>query len=200
MLAVTCQLPLNKGGVEGKVLFIDTETTFTPSVIRANAERFGLDADAVLGNIIYAKAFNADHQTSLIKQAQVACIEHDVKLIIVDSVMALYRVNFQGRGELSDRQIHLGNFMHSLTCLADTFKIAVFITNQVTDNLNAMSAFAGNVKVPIGGNVLGHSSKTRIYLKKGKDSARKATIYDSPHLPKDTCDFQITTGGIRDID
>lgn len=40
----------------GKVAYIDTEGTFRPARIRAIAERFGVDADSVLDNIVYARA------------------------------------------------------------------------------------------------------------------------------------------------
>ncbi|KAF0762383.1 hypothetical protein AaE_003310 [Aphanomyces astaci] len=42
-LCVTCQLPVDKGGGEGKALFIDTEGTFRPQRLVAIAERYGLD-------------------------------------------------------------------------------------------------------------------------------------------------------------
>ena len=43
----------------------------------------------------------------------------------------LYRTEFNGRGELSVRQVHLGRFLRSLQRLADEFGIAVVVTNQV---------------------------------------------------------------------
>ena len=42
-LCVACQLPKNKGGAEGKAMYIDTEGTFRPERIVSIAERFGLD-------------------------------------------------------------------------------------------------------------------------------------------------------------
>eukprot|EP00122_Pirum_gemmata_P010996 Pgem_evm1s10182 len=39
-LAVTCQLPIDNGGGEGKCLYIDTEGTFRPERLLATAERF----------------------------------------------------------------------------------------------------------------------------------------------------------------
>ena len=38
-LAVTCQLPIDMGGAEGKCLYIDTEGTFRPERLLATAER-----------------------------------------------------------------------------------------------------------------------------------------------------------------
>lgn len=42
-LCVTCQLPVDRGGGEGKALYIDTEGTFRPQRLVAIAERYGLD-------------------------------------------------------------------------------------------------------------------------------------------------------------
>lgn len=68
-LAVTCQLPLSQGGGEGKCLYIDTEGTFRPDRCLAVGERFKLNASEVLDNISVARAYNTDHQTSLLIQA-----------------------------------------------------------------------------------------------------------------------------------
>jgi DNA repair protein RAD51 len=68
-LAVTCQLPVTMGGGEGKCLYIDTEGTFRPVRLLAVAERFGLNGEEVLDNIAYARAYNADHQNSLLTNA-----------------------------------------------------------------------------------------------------------------------------------
>ena len=40
-------------------------------------------------------------------------------LLIVDSCTALYRTDFNGRGELASRQLHLGKFLRTLQRLAD---------------------------------------------------------------------------------
>ena len=68
-LAVTCQLPVDMGGGEGKCLYIDTEGTFRPERLLAAAERFGLNGEEVLDNVAYARAYNADHQNQLLTQA-----------------------------------------------------------------------------------------------------------------------------------
>jgi DNA repair protein RAD51 len=68
-LAVTCQLPVDMGGGEGKCLYIDTEGTFRPVRLLSVAERYGLNGEEVLDNIAYARAHNADHQFQLLTQA-----------------------------------------------------------------------------------------------------------------------------------
>lgn len=59
-LCVTCQLPKEKGGGEGKAMYIDTEGTFRPERLISIAERFGLDGNEVLENVAIARAHNCD--------------------------------------------------------------------------------------------------------------------------------------------
>ena len=61
-LAVICQLPVEQGGGEGKALYIDTEGTFRPERLAQISQRFGLDANEVMDNIAYARAYNSEHQ------------------------------------------------------------------------------------------------------------------------------------------
>ena len=69
MLAVTCQLPIDLGGAEGKCLFIDAEGTFRPERFVAISQRYKLDEKQCLENIAYARAYNSDHQTQLLVDA-----------------------------------------------------------------------------------------------------------------------------------
>lgn len=93
--------------------------------------RYGLVGDDVLNNVAYARAHNTQHQSELLMQAAGMMTDARFSLMIVDSVTALYRTEYNGRGELSARQIHLGRFLRSLQRLADEFGIAVLVTNQV---------------------------------------------------------------------
>ncbi|XP_053300503.1 DNA repair protein RAD51 homolog 1 isoform X2 [Pleuronectes platessa] len=74
-LAVTCQLPIDQGGGEGKAMYIDTEGTFRPERLLAVAEKYGLVGSDVLDNVAYARAFNTDHQTQLLYQASAMMAE-----------------------------------------------------------------------------------------------------------------------------
>jgi meiotic recombination protein DMC1 len=51
---------------------------------------------------------------------------------IVDSIMALFRVDFSGRGELAERQQQLAQQLSRLTKIAEEYNVAVVITNQVS--------------------------------------------------------------------
>ncbi|KAK7430824.1 RecA recombinase Rhp51 [Neonectria magnoliae] len=199
-LAVTCQLPFDMGGGEGKCMYIDTEGTFRPVRLLGVANRFGLSGEEVLDNVAYARAYNSDHQLQLLNQAAAMMCETRFSLLIVDSATSLYRTDFCGRGELSNRQTHLAKFMRTLQRLADEFGIAVVITNQVVAQVDGgpSAMFNPDPKKPIGGNIIAHASTTRISLKKGRAETRIAKIYDSPCLPESDCLFAIGENGIGD--
>ena len=196
-LCVTCQLPRNEGGGEGKAIYIDTEGTFRPEKLAPIAERFGLDPKQVIENVFYARAYNSDHQNRLLLQVCALMCEQKFSLLIVDSATALYRTDYTGRGELSNRQMSLAKFLRNLQKIADEHKIVVVITNQVVATVDG-NAFGGNDKKPIGGHIMAHACQTRLYLKKGLKQNRICKIYDSPSLPEAEATYSITDRGIDD--
>jgi len=196
-LCVTCQRPLDQGGAEGRALFVDTEGTFRAQKLVAIAERFNMNPEEVLDNVICARAHNSEQQMELLSDAAALMSESRYALIIVDSATALYRSDFQGRGELSERQVQLGQFLRQLTRLAEEFGVGVVLTNQVVANPDGMS-FAKDAAKPIGGNIIAHASTTRLKFKKGRGENRVCSIYDSPTLPESECTFAIGAGGIED--
>ena len=123
-LSVTCQLPLSQGGGEGRALYIDTEGTFRPERLVQIAERFGLNPQDVLDNVAYARAYNTEHQMQLLVQAAVMMAESRFALLIVDSATALFRTNYTGRGQLSERQQQLARYLRQLQRLADEYGVA----------------------------------------------------------------------------
>jgi len=197
-LAVTCQLPVDMGGGEGKCLYVDSEGTFRPERLLAVAERYGLSGADVLDNVAYARAYNTDHQTQLLIQASAMMAESRYALLIVDSATSLYRTDYSGRGELAARQMHMARFLRMLLRLADEFGIAVVITNQVVAQVDGAAMFAADPKKPIGGNIMAHASTTRLSLRKGRGETRICKIYDSPCLPEAEAMFAINADGIGD--
>jgi DNA repair protein RAD51 len=198
MLCVTCQLPIDQGGAEGKALYIDAEGTFRPERLAAIAERYGLDGNDVLDNVAVARAYNSDHQTKLLLNVSAMLAEQRYALLVVDSATALYRTDYSGRGELAARQMHLARFLRTLQRIADEFGVAVVITNQVVAQVDGAALFASDPKKPIGGHIMAHASTTRLYLRKGKGECRICKVYDSPCLPEADAMFAIHPDGIGD--
>ncbi|XP_066325371.1 meiotic recombination protein DMC1 homolog B-like [Miscanthus floridulus] len=182
-LCVSTQLPIHMHGGNGKVAYIDTEGTFRPERIVPIAERFGMDANAVLDNIIYARAYTYEHQYNLLLGLAAMMAEEPFRLLIVDSVIALFRVDFSGRGELAEHQQKLAQMLSRLTKIAEEFNVAVYITNQVIADPGG-GMFITDPKKPAGGHVLAHAATIRLMLRKGKGEQRVCKIFDAPNLPE----------------
>lgn len=199
-LCVTTQLPGENGYTGGKVIYIDTENTFRPDRLRPIADRYNLDQEAVLDNVLYARAYTSEQQMELLDFVCAKFHEEAgiFKLLIVDSVMALFRVDFSGRGELAERQQSLAQMLSKLQKISEEYNVAVFVTNQMTSDPGATMSFQADPKKPIGGNILAHASTTRISLRKGRGELRIAKIYDSPDMPESEATFAITNGGVDD--
>ncbi|KAI5719191.1 hypothetical protein M8J76_006512 [Diaphorina citri] len=200
-LSITAQLPdETRGYTGGKVIYVDSENTFRPERLRPIAARFNLEDDCALDNVLYTRSHNSEHQMELLDM--VAGMFHQeagiFKLLIVDSAIALFRVDFSGRGELADRQQKLAQYMARLQRISEEYNVAVFITNQMTSDPGATMSFQADPKKPVGGNIMAHASTTRISLRKGRGETRIAKIYDSPDMPEAEAMFAITNGGIAD--
>ena len=197
-LAVLCQMPLSQGGGSGKAVYIDTENTFRPDRIQTIAEAHGMDPKTVLDNVMYARCLNSDHLWQLLTCASAKMAETKFALLVIDSLMAPFRVDFSGRGELAERQQILGRFMAKLQKMSEEFNIAVVITNQVMSDPGAAMTFAANPPKPIGGHIMAHFSTTRLALRKGRAEQRIMKIYDSPCLPEGDAVYEICSKGIQD--
>ena len=195
-LAVRTQLPTEMGGANGKSVFVDTEGTFRPERIRQIATGLGLNPENVLKNIFVARAFNSDHQILLIdKVNEMIKNGEPIKLIVIDSLTAHFRAEFAGRGQLADRQQKLNKYLHNLMKIAEQCNIAVYVTNQVMANPGMMF---GDPTTAIGGNIVGHASTYRIYLRRGKKGSRVAKLIDSPNLPDSETIFFVASKGVTD--
>jgi len=196
-LSVNAQLPKDKGGLEGGVLFVDTENTFRPERIVQMATALGVDPDTALKNIFVGRAYNSDHQMLLVEKSEDLIKKNNIKLIIVDSLMSAFRSDYIGRGELAERQQKLNKHLHMLQKMADMHNLAVYVTNQVMDRPDILF---GDPTAPVGGNILAHQSTYRLYLRRSKEDRRIAKLVDSPNLPDGECVFRCTPEGLADAE
>ncbi|MFH0849250.1 MAG: DNA repair and recombination protein RadA [archaeon] len=195
-LAVNVQLPEEKGGLNGGALYIDTEQTFRPEWIVRMSKSLGLNPDETAQRIIYAEAYNSDHQMLLLEKADKIIKDNHIRVIIVDSLTAHFRSEYLGREMLAERQQKLNSHMHRLGRLAKAFNAAAVVTNQVMSKPDAFFAMVE----PVGGHVVAHTSHTRIFLRRtASGPVRIARLVSSTHLPEGERIFKITEEGIQDI-
>jgi DNA repair protein RadA len=124
-LCVTANMSPDKKDLGGNVIFIDTENTFRAERIFQIAEHRGLnDPDEILRKIYVCKIYNTSHLEVIIQDLGKSIEEYNAKLVIVDSIIALHRAEFTGRGTLADRQQRLNIMLHKLNRLAEVHNIA----------------------------------------------------------------------------
>jgi len=193
-LCVTVQLPEVQGGLDGRVLYVDTEATFRTERVMQIAPRFGIDPEEALKGVVYAEAYTSNHQMVLLENADEVIKENNVRLIIIDSVMSHFRSEYLGREMLANRQQQLNKHLHKLMRLVRGFNTAAVITNQV---LASPDAFFTKSVSPTGGHILGHMSHSRISLRKGRSNVRIAKLTASPSLPEGEAPLRITERGIE---
>ncbi|MFP8957850.1 DNA repair and recombination protein RadA [Natrialbaceae archaeon A-CW3] len=221
-MAVNVQLPREVGGLHGSTIFIDSEDTFRPEriddmvrglpddVIQATLDEREIEGSPgdeeameelvsdILEKIHVAKAFNSNHQMLLAEKAKEIASEHEdseypVRLLCVDSLTAHFRAEYVGRGNLANRQQKLNKHLHDIDKVGNLYNAAVIVTNQVTSNPDA---FFGDPTKPIGGNILGHKSTFRIYLRKSKGDKRIVKLVDAPNLADGEAVMRVQDGGL----
>lgn len=192
-LAVRCQLPYEAGGLEGRVLWLDTESSFKTMHIRANAVRWGLDPDIALANISVAPIALSSQIEEYAQQIQLMLAEGDYKMLIIDSFTGLFRAEYTGIGNLASRQYSINallNWMRRLGLATD----AVFVyTNQVTTQI---SSYGGNPSAPVGGHVVAHASDYRFFTRVGAQGKRKISLKDNSGVPEFDVEVEIGWGGL----
>ena len=192
--AVMVQQKITDGGLEGGVIYVDTENTFRPERIVSISKARNIDHVSVLENIVVAKAFNSAHQELIIHEVGKIIETDNIKLLVLDSAISHYRAEYLGRAMLSERQQKINRLMHILIRISETYKIAVLLTNQIQ---SVPDTLFGDPFRATGGNIIAHSSTYRIYLKKaGKN--RIARIVDSPYHPEIEALFSLGEEGVTD--
>ncbi|QIB72875.1 DNA repair and recombination protein RadA [Halogeometricum borinquense] len=222
-MAVNVQLPPEHGGLGGSCIFVDSEDTFRPEriddmvrglddeIIQATMDEREIEGSPddeaameellndFLDKIHVAKAFNSNHQILLAEKAKELARDHEedefpVRLLCVDSLTAHFRAEYVGRGQLAERQQKLNKHLHDLMRIGDLYNTAVLVTNQVASNPDS---YFGDPTQPIGGNILGHTSTFRIYLRKSKGDKRIVRLVDAPNLADGEAVMRVQDGGLK---
>jgi len=150
---------------DSKAIYIDTEGKFRPYSIELIAQGRGLNPSAVLQKIQVAKPENSRQQEGYIEKA-CSSIKSDpkIKLLIVDSIINLYKADYPERSRLPQRQQQLNKYMHMLSNIAQSNNVAVIITNHIQSSPHRFSCSRNRRVVPAGGNIISYPTTYRVRL------------------------------------
>jgi len=192
-LSVMCQRKKEEGGLEGGIIYIDTEGTFRPDRVSEIASFRGLDPRTVLDGIFYTRIADVESLEGAIESSLKLVEDQKIKLVVVDSLIAPFRAEFLGRESLQERQQRLNRVLYKLKTISEAYDLAVVVTNQVSSNPNP---FVGERLRATGGNVMAHATTHRIFLYR-QGQKRFAKIVDSPSMPQSETEFSVGPGGVE---
>ena len=195
--SVMATLPLSEGGLDGDVMYIDTEGTFSAKRIKEISDARKLDTDKVLSRIHCIRVVSAAQQVLVMDKVNEVASTLNIKLIVVDSVIATFRADFAGgRQILPERQGLLNKHLTSLKQFAKNHKAVIICTNQMSANPDAGMFMADSQ--PVGGLVLGHNCAIRIGIRKGKAGTRVIRLEKSNTRATGECIVELLDKGICD--
>ncbi|MBQ2353631.1 MAG: DNA repair and recombination protein RadB [Methanobrevibacter sp.] len=188
---IALSLAVNVAKNNRKVVYIDTEGGISIDRIKQISGHY---FENVANNIIVFEPTNFIEQTENLRSIDMWLRKHHdkVDLIVLDSAVALYRVDEMKSYKLSKelrKQIQL------LSNIARNYDIAVLITNQI---YNAFDDEGHNEIKPVGGDILEYISKVIIRLERGDEiSQRTATLMRHRSIGEGRqVTFSITSAGI----
>jgi DNA repair protein RadA len=170
-----------------------------PERIECISKARGLDPMENLQNIQVAKPLDSVQHESCIEFACSSIRKSDskIKLLIVDSMTAHYRVDYAGISRLPERQQKLNKYMHMLINTAQTRRVAVVVTNH--QMYSSPDSIFDNRAIPIGGYIMSYASTYRIYLRRLSPGKFCATLDISSCNPQSDTDFTIDQRGVVDF-
>jgi DNA repair protein RadA len=125
--------------------------------------------------------YHSSHLEAVIRTLAKYIEKYKARLVIIDSIISLHRAEFAGRETLVERQQRLNAILHKLRRLAEVYNIAMVYTNQVqAQPSDTFLSIGFDSMMAAGGNIMGHASTYRIFLRKIGHN-RIATMFDSPY-------------------
>lgn len=178
-----------------KVIFIDTEGGFSVDRLKQ------ITNESVLRNILLLKATSFSEQQELFNKL-LDHLKSDLGLIIVDSMVMLYRLEVAlARESDNDRKVvginrSMSRQLRILSEISRKKNIPVIITNQVYSNFSKDKDVDEREVHMVGGDLLKYWSKCIIELKIDRDR-RRAILRKHRSMPQKDFHFYITGKGIE---
>lgn len=189
---ITLSLAVNVARNNRKVIYMDTEGGISIDRVKQIA---GPDFSKVANNIIVFEPTSFLEQNDTLKSIDFWLKKNhaDVDLIVLDSAVALYRVDDMKSSRLNKE---LGKQMGLLSKIARLYDIAVVVTNQI---YSAIDEEGNNDIKAVGGTILQYWSKVIIQLERGDElNQRIATLIRHRSIPEGKkAIFSISSNGIN---
>lgn len=179
----------------GDVVYIDTEGTANPSLMEKIAKRFGAEP-SVLDKIYVHVPDNVTGLELFVKYELPKHLAAGARVVVVDTITALYRAEFVGRESLAERQQRLHYLIDWFRRHSRVYGALVVFTNQVLD---VPEAFAAGVKRPAGGNVLAHTVNARFMMVRPSKQKLEGYMWalDVPGMsPEERISYEIKDDGL----
>jgi DNA repair protein RadB len=175
---------------KGKVVYVDTEGGFSVERIRQLLDnRMATDSFLKSVDLIQPKTF--EEQGKAID----SLADRDFDLLIVDSLVALYRLEYSNQDEILAASRKLSKQLSSLAAIAREKNVPVVLTAHTYRNWDT-----GENEM-VGGETLKYWSKAIVFLEKtGRMSERKATLAKHQHHPEGReAKFMLVEKGIAPV-
>ncbi|XP_053137800.1 DNA repair protein RAD51 homolog 2 isoform X2 [Hemicordylus capensis] len=141
MMSMLATLPTSMGGLDGSVIYIDTESAFSAERLLEIAQHrfpqyFATEEKLITmpSNIHLYRELTCESVLKRIESLEEEIISKNVKLVVIDSVASVVRKEFDTKlqGNLMERNNLLTKEASTLKFLAEEFSIPVILTNQIT--------------------------------------------------------------------
>ncbi|XP_030069730.1 DNA repair protein RAD51 homolog 2 [Microcaecilia unicolor] len=221
LMSLLATLPSSMRGLNGAVVFIDTESAFSAErLVEIATHRFPEYFDteekllSMTSRIHLYRELTCEDVLKRIESLEEEIISKKVKLVIVDSVASVVRKEFdtQLQGNLTKRSNLLAREASLLKYFAEEFSIPVILTNQITtrlsrghapqvdlvspaDDLSLSEGVSGYVTAALG-NTWSHSVNTRLILQYRGAHGRQIIVAKSPLAPFSVFSYTIQNSGL----
>ncbi|XP_073222462.1 DNA repair protein RAD51 homolog 2 isoform X3 [Cicer arietinum] len=219
-LSLLASLPVNCGGLDGRVIYIDVESKFSSKrLIEIGTKSFpeifhkkGM-AQEMAGRIRILRPTSLSEFAESLQRIKVSLLQQQVKLLIVDSMAALVL----GEHDCgASRQQALGWHVSFIKSLAEFSRIPIVLTNQVRSHIGDESlmysfqaqsrptkednpvTFDSHLVAALGIN-WAHAVTIRLVLE-SRSGQRFIKLAKSPMSPPLAFPFNITSSGIVLLD
>ena len=173
---------------DSKIIFIDTEGGFSIDRVK---QMFPDDHERRLKNLIIFKPTTFREQTELFSTLEKFSKEHKPKLIVVDSLSMLYRLEL-GEREAYEVNKEMARQLGVLRKISHELVIPILLTNQVYANFERKN----DIKM-VGGDLMKYTSKCIIKLELS-ETGRILKLLKHRSIPIKEVQFKITQTNIEE--